>query len=51
MTIGDTGQNKEIKSIEMRVVWPEDKDGNIVYPSWWRDEEKTKRQMPPPSDD
>jgi hypothetical protein len=35
MTIGDTGQNEEIKSIEMRV----------VYPLWWWDEEKKKTQM------
>ena len=28
MTIADTVQNEEIKSIKMSVVWPEDKDGN-----------------------
>jgi Family of unknown function (DUF5681) len=26
--------------ITMEVVWPADKDGNIVYPSWWEDEKK-----------
>ena len=45
MTIADTGKNEEIRRIETRIVWPEDKDGNIVYPSWWRDEEKKKTQM------
>jgi hypothetical protein len=39
MTIGDTGQNEQIQSIKMSVVWPEDKDGNIIKPSWWDDEQ------------
>jgi hypothetical protein len=43
MTIADAEQNKETKYVvQTSVVWPEDKDGNIVYPSWWRDEEKKK---------
>jgi hypothetical protein len=46
MTIADTVQNEEIKSlITMQVVWPEDKDGNIIYPSWWPEEEKKITQM------
>src|SRR5262249_12669512 len=46
MTIGDTGKDEEtITVIENRFVWPEDKDGNIIYPSWWRDEEKKRTQM------
>jgi len=40
MTIADTAQNGETKYVvESRVVWPEDKDGNIIKPSWWDDEE------------
>ena len=39
MTIADTAQNGETKYVvESRVVWPEDKDGNIIKPSWWDDE-------------
>jgi hypothetical protein len=47
MTIADTAQNGETRFVvTSRVVWPEDKDGNIIYPSWWREEEKKKTQMP-----
>jgi hypothetical protein len=45
MTIADTVQNEEIKFIKMQFVWPEDKDGNIIYPSWWPEEEKKITQM------
>ena len=24
--------------VEQRVVWPKDKDGNIIRPSWWVDD-------------
>jgi hypothetical protein len=35
MTITDTAQNEEIKFvIEERVVYPKDKDGNIIWPEW-----------------
>ena len=40
MTIADTGQNGETKFVvEKHVIWPKDKDGNIIKPSWWVDEE------------
>jgi hypothetical protein len=42
---GGTEKDDAPLRIVSRVVWPEDKDGNIVYPSWWRDEEKKKTQM------
>ncbi|MFY9836528.1 MAG: DUF5681 domain-containing protein [Xanthobacteraceae bacterium] len=41
MTIADTGQNEETRYVvTTSIVWPEDKDGNIVYPSWWEGEKK-----------
>jgi hypothetical protein len=41
MTVADTAQNEETKIvIKQHVVWPKDKDGNIIKPSWWVDEEK-----------
>ncbi|MGC2077364.1 MAG: hypothetical protein WA728_15255 [Xanthobacteraceae bacterium] len=44
MTIADAEQNREIKYVvQTSYVWPEDKDGNIVYPSWWEDEEMGRR--------
>jgi hypothetical protein len=34
-------QNRETKYVvQSSFVWPEDKDGNIIKPSWWVDEEK-----------
>ena len=34
MTIADTGQNGETKFVvEKHVIWPKDKDGNIIKPS------------------
>jgi hypothetical protein len=44
---GGTEKDDAPLEIISRVVWPKDKDGYIVYPSWWRDEEKKKTQMPP----
>ena len=42
MTIADTEQTEENKIvIERHVIWPKDKDGNIIKPSWWVDEENT----------
>jgi hypothetical protein len=39
MTIADAEQNRETKYVvTSRVVWPEDKDGNIIRPSWWGDD-------------
>ncbi|MFY9837944.1 MAG: hypothetical protein WAK55_16045 [Xanthobacteraceae bacterium] len=36
MTIADTGKDEETRwVVTTRVVWPEDKDGNIIKPSWW----------------
>jgi Fucosyltransferase, N-terminal len=33
-------RNGETKFVvEKRVIWPKDKDGNIIKPSWWVDEE------------
>jgi hypothetical protein len=44
MTIADTGKDEETRwVVTTRVVWPEDKDGNIVKPSWWEDEEMGRR--------
>jgi hypothetical protein len=44
MTIADTGKDEETKYVvESRVVWPEDKDGNIIKPSWWDDEEMNRK--------
>ena len=47
MTLPASGEkdDKPLKIIS-EVVWPKDKDGNIVYPSWWKDEEKVPRQIP-----
>jgi Family of unknown function (DUF5681) len=41
MTLADSGE-KDDKSFKIttEVVWPADKDGNIVYPSWWEGEKK-----------
>ena len=45
MTIADTGQNEETKIVvTSRVVWPEDKDGNIIWPEWAKD--KSGRAQP-----
>jgi hypothetical protein len=39
MTIGDTGKDVETRMVvENRIVWPEDKDRNIIRPSWWGDD-------------
>ena len=41
MTIGDTDKEGETRIlVTSRMVWPEDKDGNIIRPSWWVDEQK-----------
>ena len=38
MTIADTGQPGENKIvIRKRVVWPKDKDGNVIWPEWAKD--------------
>jgi Family of unknown function (DUF5681) len=39
---GETGPLKIVSTI----VWPKDKDGYIIYPSWWKDEEKVPRKLP-----
>jgi len=45
MTIGDTEQNREIKYVvKSHVVWPKDKDGNIIWPEWAKD--KSGRALP-----
>jgi hypothetical protein len=45
MTIADTGQTGENKIvIEERIVWPKDKDGNIIWPEWAKD--KSGRAQP-----
>jgi hypothetical protein len=39
MTIADTDKEGETRMVvERRVVWPMDKDGNIIRPAWWEDE-------------
>ncbi|MGC2076664.1 MAG: hypothetical protein WA728_11660 [Xanthobacteraceae bacterium] len=41
MTIAETGQNEETRVVvKSTIVWPEDKDGNIIRPSWWADDEQ-----------
>ena len=37
-------ENGDTEPVEIitRVVWPKDKDSNIVYPSWWGDEQMMK---------
>jgi hypothetical protein len=45
MTIGDTDKEETNRVIETRFVWPEDKDGYIIYPSWWPEVERKKTQM------
>jgi hypothetical protein len=45
MTIADTGQNEETKYVvESHIVWPKDKDGNIIRPEWAKD--KSGRPQP-----
>jgi hypothetical protein len=45
ITIADTGQTGENKIvIERRVVFPKDKDGNIIWPEWAKD--KSGRPLP-----
>jgi hypothetical protein len=45
MTIADAEQNRETKYIvTSRVVWPKDKDGNIIWPEWAKD--KSGRALP-----
>jgi hypothetical protein len=39
---GSTEKDDAPLKIITRVVWPKDKDGYIVYPSWWRDEQMMK---------
>ena len=42
MTIADADKEGETRMLVRRVVvWPEDKDGSIVKPSWWVDEESS----------
>ena len=39
MTIADADKEGETRMLVRRVVvWPEDKDGNIIRPSWWGDD-------------
>ena len=46
MTIADAEQNKETKYVvQTSFVWPKDKDGNIIKPSWWDDEQFKKPQI------
>jgi hypothetical protein len=41
MTIADTAENEETNFVvTTHYVWPKDKDGNIIKPSWWEDGEK-----------
>jgi hypothetical protein len=43
--IADTGKDEETRMvIENRVVWPTDKDGNIIWPEWAKD--KSGRALP-----
>jgi hypothetical protein len=45
MTIADTAQNEEIRiDVSSSVVWPKDKDGNIIWPDWAKD--KSGRAQP-----
>jgi hypothetical protein len=39
MTIADTGQNEETRFVvTSRIVYPKDKDGNIIWPEWMQKE-------------
>jgi hypothetical protein len=41
MTIADAEQNRETEYVvTSHGVWPKDKDGNIIWPSWWADDEQ-----------
>ena len=31
--------------VKSTIVWPEDKDGNIIKPSWWVDEDNTAASL------
>ena len=45
MTIADAEQNRETKYVvESHVVWPKDKDGNIIWAEWAK--EKSGRPQP-----
>jgi hypothetical protein len=45
MTIADAEQNRETKYVvTSHVVWPKDKDGNIIWPEWAKD--KSGRAQP-----
>ena len=45
MTIADAEQNRETKYVvTSHVVWPKDKDGNIIWPEWAKD--KSGRPQP-----
>ena len=38
MTIADAEQNRETKYVvRSHIVWPKDKDGNIIWPEWAKD--------------
>ena len=46
MTIADTGKDEETRIVvKSTIVWPEDKDGNIIKPSWWVDEDNTAASL------
>jgi hypothetical protein len=45
MTIADAEQNREIKYVvKSHVVWPKDKDDNVIWPEWAKD--KSGRALP-----
>ena len=42
MTIAGTEQDGKVGArlvVEERIVWPKDKDGNVIRPSWWKKDE------------
>jgi hypothetical protein len=42
MTIAGTEQDGKVGArlvVEERIVWPKDKDGNVIRPSWWKEDE------------
>jgi hypothetical protein len=40
---GGTEKDDAPLKIITEVVWPKDKDGNIIKPSWWEDEEMNRK--------
>jgi hypothetical protein len=42
MTIAGTEQDGKVGArlvVEERIVWPKDKDGNVIRPIWWKEDE------------